>query len=221
MPTRGKSTERPWKKSPRCHSNMLACNGCPQQPHYKCTKVFHLHVLSDTSACNLTRCKLHTITTDMHTTHPVLSHSKRHREQIPTAHTITAWSAHCTFYLVYCTYKAGHPGAVGLVTDTCAANVRLPGLSLLSALSSSFPAVLTSPSRCFASCTISSALWAAGLLLCASSLCGVPTIAISACGSELLCSCVGESASSACSVRPCDSTHDTSAGPNATGCLRC
>jgi len=30
MPTREKSIERPWKKSPRCHSNIFACNGCPQ-----------------------------------------------------------------------------------------------------------------------------------------------------------------------------------------------
>lgn len=100
MPTREKSIERPWKKSPRCHSNMLACNRCPQHPHCKYAKVLHLHVLSDKFACNLTRCKSHNISTDMHTTYPILSHTKRHRKQMPSAHSITAWSAHCTIYLV-------------------------------------------------------------------------------------------------------------------------
>jgi len=140
---------------------------------------------------------------------------------MPTVHPITACSAHRTMDLAYSLSKAGHAGAVGLVTETCAANIRLPGLSLLRALSSSIPTVLTSSSRCFASCTASSALWARGLLLCASSLCRVPTTAIGTCASELSCSYAGESASSACSFRSCDSTHDTSGGPNATGCLCC
>lgn len=158
MPTREKSIERHWKKSPRCHSNMLACNGCPQQPNYKCTKVLHLRVLSNTFACNFLCCKSHDIITDTHTTRFVLSHSKIQGQQQPTAHASTACFTYCTIYLVYYTSKAGCPGAVGLVTETCAANVRLPGLSLVGALSSLFPAVLTSSSRCFASCTASSAL---------------------------------------------------------------